>query len=75
MNDKRQSDGLEVALYNLSLVGHLTEIADDISLEEYIDITYAKLDTELLEMGIKPRRLVCLKFDLKYIIDRGSTSS
>jgi hypothetical protein len=66
---------LEIALYNLSLYGHPTEIADDISFEEYRDIIYAKLDQELLEMGITPRRLECLKFDLKYIIDRGSTSS
>lgn len=75
MNDKRQSDGLEIALYNLSLFDHLTEIADDILFEEYRDITHAKLDKELLEMGITSRRLDCLKFDLKYIIDRGSTSS
>jgi hypothetical protein len=65
----------EVMIYNLSLFGHLTEIADDISFEEYRDITYAKLDKELLEQGIKPRRMDCLKFDWKYIIDKGSTSS
>ncbi|MDF2636634.1 MAG: hypothetical protein K0R78_3508 [Pelosinus sp.] len=50
---KRQE---EVNVYNLSLAGHVTEIADDISFEEFRDLTYAKLDNELLEMGIKPRR-------------------
>ncbi|MBP2660647.1 MAG: hypothetical protein H6Q69_3679, partial [Firmicutes bacterium] len=28
----------------------------EISFEEYRDITYARLDKELLEQGIKPRR-------------------
>ena len=65
----------EVTIYNLSLFGHLTEITDDISFEEYRDITYAKLDKELLEQGTKPRRMACRKFDWKYTIDKGSTSS
>jgi hypothetical protein len=69
----KQQEG--VMIYNLSQFGLLTEIADDIPFEEYRDITYAKLDKELLEMGIKPRRMDCLKFDSKYIIDKGSTSS
>jgi hypothetical protein len=46
----------EVTIYNLSLFGHLTEIADDISFEEYRDITYARLDKELLDLGINPKR-------------------
>jgi len=50
---KRQK---EVTIYNLSLVGNVTEIVHDVSFEEYRDITYARLDKELLEQGIKPRR-------------------
>jgi hypothetical protein len=50
---KRQE---EVNIYNLSLVGQVNEIADDISFEEFRDLTYARLDKELLEQGIKPRR-------------------
>ena len=50
---KRQK---EVMIYNLSLVGHVTEIVNDVSFEEYRKITYARLDKEALEMGIKPRR-------------------
>jgi hypothetical protein len=65
----------EVTIYNLSLFGHVTEIADDISFEEYRDITYARLDKELLEQGIKPRRRDALKFDRKYFEQKGSTSS
>jgi hypothetical protein len=50
---KRQK---EDAIYNLSLVGNITEIVGEVSFEEYRDITYARLDKELLEQGIKPRR-------------------
>jgi len=46
----------EDAIYNLSLVGHITEIVSEVSFEEYRNITYARLDKELLEQGIKPRR-------------------
>ncbi|AJQ28743.1 hypothetical protein [Pelosinus fermentans] len=46
----------EDAIYHLSLVGKVTEIVQEISFEEYRDITYARLDKELLEQGIKPRR-------------------
>ena len=46
----------EDAIYHLSLVGKITEIVHEISFEEYRDITYARLDKELLEQGIKPRR-------------------
>ena len=52
---KRQK---EVAIYTLSLVGNVTEIVHDVSFKEYRDITYARLDKELLEQGIKPRRRV-----------------
>ncbi|MBP2631246.1 MAG: hypothetical protein H6Q70_1874 [Firmicutes bacterium] len=45
-----------VLIYNLSLVGRVTEIVDDVSFEEYRKITYERLDKEALEMGIKPRR-------------------
>lgn len=50
---KRQK---EVAIYRLMLVGNVTEIVHDVSFKEYRDITYAKLDRELLEQGIKLRR-------------------
>lgn len=50
---KRQK---EVAIYRLLLVGNVTEIVHDVSFKEYRDITYAKLDRELLEQGIKLRR-------------------
>jgi hypothetical protein len=50
---KRQE---KVNIYNLSLVGQVTEIVNDVSFEEYRDITYARLDKELLEQGIKPRK-------------------
>lgn len=50
---KRQK---EIAIYRLLLVGNVTEIVHDVSFKEYRDITYAKLDRELLEQGIKLRR-------------------
>jgi hypothetical protein len=50
---KRQK---EVTIYRLLLVGNVTEIVHDVSFKEYRDITYAKLDRELLEQGIKLRR-------------------
>lgn len=46
----------EDAIYHLLLVGKVTEIVHEISFEEYRDITSARLDKELLEQGIKPRR-------------------
>ena len=39
----------KVTIYNLSLVGQVNEIVNDVSFEEYRDITYARLDKELLE--------------------------
>ena len=51
----------EVTIYNLSLVGHVTGIVNDVSFEEYRELTYARLDKELLEQGIKPRRRSSLK--------------
>jgi H2-forming N5,N10-methylenetetrahydromethanopterin dehydrogenase-like enzyme len=45
-----------VLIYNLSLVGRVTEIVDDVSFEEYRKITYERLDKEALAQGIKPRR-------------------
>jgi len=69
---KRQE---EVTIYNLSLVGQVTEIVNDVSFEEYRDITYARLDKELLDQGIKPRRMHSLKLYWKYITDKGTTSS
>lgn len=50
---KRQK---EFTIYNLLLVGNVTEIVHDVSFKEYRDITYRRLDKELLEQGIKPRR-------------------
>ena len=69
---KRQE---EVTIYNLSLVGQVTEIVNDVSFEEYRDLTYARLDQELLEQGIKPRRRDSLKFNWKSFVQKGSTSS
>ena len=69
---KRQE---KIAIYNLSLVGYVTEIVNDVSFEEYRDITYARLDKELLEQGIKPRRRDLLRFDRKYFDPEGTTSS
>jgi H2-forming N5,N10-methylenetetrahydromethanopterin dehydrogenase-like enzyme len=45
-----------VLIYNLSLVGRVTEIVDDVSFEEYRKVTYARLDKEALAQGIKPRK-------------------
>ncbi|AIF51293.1 hypothetical protein [Pelosinus sp. UFO1] len=50
---KRQK---EVAIYSLLLVGNVTEIVHGVSFKEYRDITYARLDKELLEQGIKPKK-------------------
>jgi hypothetical protein len=69
---KRQE---KIAIYNLSLVGYVTKIIDDVSFEEYRDITYARLDKELLEMGIKPKRRDFLKFDRRYFDPEDTTSS
>ena len=49
---KRQE---EVMIYNLSLVGQVTEVVNDVSFEEYRELTYARLDKEALEQGIIPR--------------------
>ena len=46
----------EVTIYDLSLVGRVTEIVDDVSFEEYRKVTYARLDKEALAQGIKPRK-------------------
>ena len=32
----------EKALYNLSLIGHVTEIVDDVSFKEFRELTYAR---------------------------------
>jgi hypothetical protein len=34
----------EEAIYNLSLIGHVTEIVQDISFQEFRKLTYARLD-------------------------------
>lgn len=34
----------EEAIYNLSLIGHVTEIVQDVLFEEFKKITYARLD-------------------------------
>ena len=71
---KRQE---KIAIYNLSPVGYVTKIIDDVSFEEYRDITYAsaRLDKELLEHEIKPKRMDSLKFDWKYFMEKSTTSS
>jgi hypothetical protein len=48
----------EDTIYKLSLIGKVTEIGGEVSFAEYRDITYARLDKELLELGIKPRRRI-----------------
>ncbi|MBP2631724.1 MAG: hypothetical protein H6Q70_2352 [Firmicutes bacterium] len=57
---KRQK---KATIYNLSPVGDVTEIVNDVSFKEYRDITYARLDKESLEQGIKPKRMDYKKFD------------
>lgn len=47
---KRQN---KIMIYDISTVGEVVEIVNDVSFEEYRDITYARLDKELLEQGIK----------------------
>jgi hypothetical protein len=69
---KRQE---KVMIYNLSLVGQVTEIVNDVSFEEYREITYARLDKELLEMGIKPKRRGVLKCDRKCFMEKGLISN
>ncbi|MBP2630212.1 MAG: hypothetical protein H6Q70_840 [Firmicutes bacterium] len=69
---KRQK---KVTIYNLSSVGDVTEIVDDVSFEEYRDITYARLDKELLDLGIKPKKRNYPRFDWKYFAEKGTTSS
>ncbi|WP_110954504.1 hypothetical protein [Anaerosinus massiliensis] len=69
---KQQDD---VTIYNLSLVGRVTEIVDDVSFEEYRDLTYARLDKELLSQGITPKRMHSLKLYRKYIMDKSTPSS
>jgi hypothetical protein len=69
---KRQE---QIEIYNLSLVGHVTEIVDDVSFEEFRDLTYARLDKELLEMGIKPKKRDFMRFDRKYFVVKGTTGS
>jgi hypothetical protein len=65
----------KIAIYDLSLVGYVTEIVNDVSFEEYREVTYARLDKELLEQGIKPRKIDFLRFDRKYFIEEDSTDS
>ncbi len=65
----------KIAIYDLSLVGYVTEIVNDVSFEEYREVTYARLDKELLEQGIKPRKINSLRFDRKYFIEEDSTDS
>ncbi len=52
-----------VNIYDFSLVGQVNEIADEISLEEFREITYAKIYKESLEQEIKPNSMDSLKFD------------
>ncbi len=52
-----------VNIYNFSLVGQVNEIADEISLEEFREITYAKIYKESLEEEIKAQKMDYPKFD------------
>jgi hypothetical protein len=69
---KRQE---KVAIYNFSLVGYVTEIVNDVSFEEFKKITYAKLDKESLEQGIKPKRMDYKKFEWQNYNQKGTPSS
>jgi hypothetical protein len=62
---KRQD---EMNIYNLSLVGQVTEIADDISYEEYREIICAKLDKELFDQGFRFKRDDFLRFNSRYYL-------
>ncbi|MBP2632335.1 MAG: hypothetical protein H6Q70_2963 [Firmicutes bacterium] len=64
-----------VNIYNFSLVGQVTEIADEISYEEYRDLTYAKLKKESLEEESKAQEKDYPKFDWKCFAEKGITSS
>jgi hypothetical protein len=64
-----------VNIYNFSLVGQVNEIADEISLEEFREITYAKIYKESLEQEIKPNSMDSLKFDWKHFAETGTTGS
>ncbi|MBP2630256.1 MAG: hypothetical protein H6Q70_884 [Firmicutes bacterium] len=64
-----------VNIYNFSLVGQVTEIADEISYQEYRDLTYAKLKKESLEEEIKAPKIDYPKFDWKHFAEKGITSS
>ena len=65
---KRQN---ETTIYHLPLSEKISEIVDDVLFEEYRAITYAKLDQELLEQGIKPKSLESLKLYWKYFDQKG----
>ncbi len=65
----------KIAIYDLSLIGYVTGIINGFSFEEYRDITYARLDKELLEMGIKPKKRNFMRFDRKYFVEKGTTGS
>jgi hypothetical protein len=64
-----------VNIYNFSLVGQVNEIADEISLEEFREITYAKKYKESLEQEIKPNSMNSLKFDWRNFAETGITGS
>jgi len=64
-----------VNLYNFSLVGQVTEIADEIPFEDFRDINYAKLKKEALEEELKSKKKDYPKFDWKYFAENGTTSS
>jgi len=52
-----------------------TAAENDVSFEDYRDITYARLDKKLVEQGTKPKTLDSLKLHWKYFVQKGSTSS
>ncbi len=64
-----------VNIYNFSLVGQVIEIADEISLEEFREITYAKIYKESLEQEIKPNSMDSLKFGWKNFLETDTTGS
>ena len=64
-----------VNIYNFSLVGQVTEIADEIPFEEFRDINYAKLKKKSLEEESNPRSMESLRFDWKYFAENGTISS
>jgi hypothetical protein len=64
-----------VNIYNFSLVGQVTEIADEIPFEDFRDLNYAKLKKEAIEEELKSKKKDYPKFDWKDFAENGTTGS